>query len=535
MVRCTNPNNINLLRKTFYYNFGKEQKLNLEVKVESNEKKSNPILTSIGEIVGSENSTKCFQIPGTEEKIEIKAENKKIKKKYLTIHFKLKILSKRNHSEISQEEEEKIFKKEKHKLYFKIKKNDIILYESESFTDDGKFNIIQIPLDIINSDFSIIFFNHKNQNIGEIQTNVNEISSHIEKNNLFFQKTLTMEENLNIYNNSSIRDEITFLDYIKNGVRVALDIGIDFTGSNGHPDDKDTLHCRRLDMKKRNPYERAILACANIIAHYDYDQLFPVYGFGAIIKGQKEKGVSMCFNINFKKDPNIQFVENILKEYYDCLNKIDFTGPTHFAPIINKVISDMKKEIEEKDNGNLEYHVLMILTDGKIEDYEDTVDALVEGSFLPLSVIIIGIEDDDKDDKIKKVQEYDFDFMIKLDGDETPLISRNGKKRQRDLVQFVRFKKLEGDAKKLAEEVLDEIPRQIIEYYTLNSLYPESLKKSNFINNRSKESLKKSNDINNRSKESQNSQLNELNQSNQSTFVFNNPNVVLFNNIPKEK
>ena len=70
--------------------------------------------------------------------------------------------------------------------------------------------------------------------------------------------------------------------YIKNGVRIALDIGIDFTGSNGHPDDVYSLHCRHPDQPK-NPYHRAILSCAKIMANYNYDQLFQVYGFGAII------------------------------------------------------------------------------------------------------------------------------------------------------------------------------------------------------------------------------------------------------------
>ena len=209
------------------------------------------------------------------------------------------------------------------------------------------------------------------------------------------------------------------------------------------------------------------------MANYDYDQLFPVYGFGAVIKGQKQ--ASMCFNINFKEDPNIQYVDNIMKEYYACLDKIYFSGPTCFAPIINKIVNEIKKE-----NDILEYHVLMILTDGKIDDFEDTVDALVEGSFLPLSVIIIGIGDNKNNP--------DFKFMEQLDGDDIPIVSRNGKKRQRDLVQFVPFNKFEGDEKKLTEEVLDEIPRQIIEYYTLNFFYPELLSSNNNCDNAQKES-----------------------------------------------
>ena len=135
------------------------------------------------------------------------------------------------------------------------------------------------------------------------------------------------------------------------------------------------------------------------------------------------------------------------KKYHNCLDKIIFSGPTHFAPIINNIIEDIRKQ-----NDICEYRVLMILTDGMIDDLQDTIDALVEGSFYPLSVIIIGIGNDD------------FSKMEQLDGDEIPLISRKGIKRQRDLVQFVPFNKFEGDEKKLTEEVLDEIHRQIIEY-----------------------------------------------------------------------
>ena len=43
------------------------------------------------------------------------------------------------------------------------------------------------------------------------------------------------------------------------------------------------------------------------------------------------------------------------------------------------------------------------------------------------------------------------------------------------MVQFVPFNKYESDETKLIEEVLEEIPRQVIEYYTLNFLYPDSL------------------------------------------------------------
>jgi len=58
-------------------------------------------------------------------------------------------------------------------------------------------------------------------------------------------------------------------------------------------------------------------------------------------------------------------------------------------------------------------------------------------------------------------------FNFKSDGDEEPIISSRGEKIARDIVQFVEFRKFEGDALRLSAEVLQEIPRQVEDYYNL--------------------------------------------------------------------
>ena len=102
----------------------------------------------------------------------------------------------------------------------------------------------------------------------------------------------------------------------------------------------------------------------------------------------------------------------------------------------------------------------MILTDGIIEDTDETINALVEASFLPISVIIIGIGD------------ADFTNMNVLDADDDPLYDDKERKASRDLVQFVPFKDFQNNPKMLAEEVLREIPRQIVEYYQHQNIPP---------------------------------------------------------------
>ena len=127
--------------------------------------------------------------------------------------------------------------------------------------------------------------------------------------------------------------------------------------------------------------------------------------------------------------------------------------------MINDLNYEVKKELSEGKIMN--YHILMILTDGQIDDMEETKDALVEASFLPVSVIIIGIGDGN------------FGNMDILDADENPLYDKNRRKADRDLVQFVPFNKFKDNPQKLAEEVLEEIPRQVVEYYQHQKIEPK--------------------------------------------------------------
>jgi len=72
-----------------------------------------------------------------------------------------------------------------------------------------------------------------------------------------------------------------------------------------------------------------------------------------------------------------------------------------------------------------------------------TIDQIVRGSELPLSIVIVGVGD------------ADFESMETLDADIKPLFSTMYKKyMSRDIVQFVPFMQFNNDAFKLAKEVL---------------------------------------------------------------------------------
>ena len=252
-----------------------------------------------------------------------------------------------------------------------------------------------------------------------------------------------------------------FIDLLKLGVQINLGIGVDYTSSNGPPNSKNSLHC--INDSEPNQYERAIRSCGSIVAYYDYDQKFPLYGFG----GQKygDRQANHCFAVNNKEDdPEIQGIEQVVKTYKESLNYIILSGPTYFSPLIRKVNQSMRELVNS--GKYLNYMILMIITDGIISDMDSTIDEIFIAAKLPISIIIIGLGN------------ADFTNMEELDGDEIPLMNNKKEKVSRDIVQFVPFNKYEGNFNKLSEEVLAEIPVQVEEYYRSYDFRNEQLTES---------------------------------------------------------
>ena len=312
---------------------------------------------------------------------------------------------------------------------------------------DGKFNENIMSIEIND--------NFHNNKLGELTNPIQTFVSNDQKIN---------NNQVNVKIKTTIKTVYSFLDFLRGGMEINLTIGIDFTGSNGSPTYSNSLHY--LAQGSLNNYERAIRSCGDILAVYDADQLFPVYGYGAVYNGSSQN--LHCFALNGNQNnPDIKTIDNILKVYRETVPKLSFSGPTFFAPLINNLNNNVKEDL--RNGKKMNYNILMILTDGQIGDMRETIDALVEASYLPISVIIVGIGNGP------------FGNMDILDADENPLFDRNGRKADRDLVQFVPFDNFKNDGDKLAEQVLEEVPRQVVEYYDHKKISPmDDLGKSNF-------------------------------------------------------
>ncbi|CAL8336216.1 unnamed protein product [Lota lota] len=249
----------------------------------------------------------------------------------------------------------------------------------------------------------------------------------------------------------------TFLDYVMGGCQINFTVGIDFTGSNGDPRSPNSLHYMSPDGL--NQYLSATWSVGLVVQDYDTDKFFPAFGFGAKLPPDYQVA-NHQFALNFNPaNPFCQGVQGIVEAYRQALPQLRLSGPTNFSPIINHVASIAATATQ--GSHATQYFVLLILTDGEITDFDQTKEAIVRASRLPLSIIIVG------------VGPADFKAMELLDGDDGLLRSATGEAVARDIVQFVPYRKFtDAPREALAKNVLAEVPNQLVSYFKMMGLEP---------------------------------------------------------------
>jgi vacuolar-type H+-ATPase subunit F/Vma7 len=181
--------------------------------------------------------------------------------------------------------------------------------------------------------------------------------------------------------------------------------------------------------------------------------MFPVYGFG----GEWNRTVYHCLPLTFDlASPCVRGLNGILEVYRRALSVIRLAGPTLFAPVVDAATRCAVESFATSRT----YTVLLIITDGCINDIKDTIDRIVAATDAPLSIVIIGVGN------------ADFSSMQLLDGDKGGLKSREGIHAKRDVVQFVPFSNFAASPAALAAELLAEIPGQVHAFCSTHGFMP---------------------------------------------------------------
>jgi len=187
----------------------------------------------------------------------------------------------------------------------------------------------------------------------------------------------------------------TFLDHLAAGTEINLIVGIDFTNSNGSDFIGDDKSLHYIGGDTHNPYEQAIASVGKVLEDYDTDKKYPVYGFGAKIR--KESGGLLPTQHDFPlSDSDVHGIDGILQAYRYKVPQLSFSGPTYFAPLLEKIITNVASETAAAPiDAPIKYHVLLIITDGAVDDLDGTKEKIIAASRLPISIIIIGVGSED--------------------------------------------------------------------------------------------------------------------------------------------
>ncbi|XLS97276.1 hypothetical protein HN51_040011 [Arachis hypogaea] len=158
--------------------------------------------------------------------------------------------------------------------------------------------------------------------------------------------------------------QYSFLDYMSAGFELNFMVAIDFTASNGNP--------RLPDSSGRpNAYQKAIVEVGEVLQFSDSDKRFPSWGFGAR-----------------PIDGPVEGIQGIMMAYTSALLNVSVAGPTLFGPVISNAALTASQSVA---TGARKYFVLLIITEGVVTDLQETIDALVKASDLPLSILIVGV------------------------------------------------------------------------------------------------------------------------------------------------
>jgi len=223
-----------------------------------------------------------------------------------------------------------------------------------------------------------------------------------------------------------------FSFYIEQGLEIGFCVAIDFTSSNGDPREPSSLHYQSADL---NDYEETISSIGQALAAYSKTQEYAVWGFGAKFGGV----VRHLFQVGATR--TVTGVEGILSAYKSVFQAgVTMSGPTVFVQAIQAAAVRARKQHETMAKDSLHYTVLLVITDGIMDNYEETQRRLAVYRDLPLSVIFVG------------VGRSDFGSMYHLCSESHTNTT------------FVEFRRHAYDPAALGQAALRNVPDQICRY-----------------------------------------------------------------------
>ena len=227
---------------------------------------------------------------------------------------------------------------------------------------------------------------------------------------------------------------IDFITRLRAGLQISLMFGVDFGRS------LSKFHTQGSE----NIFLEALRAIGAALCTYDSDQRMSIFGFG----GQPPEVTDGIWDLG---EGEVTGVSGLMNAYQNSL----VSSPVYKdRKTLHELLERIHAELEVLGRTSA-YYILVLLTDGRVEDLEECKALLVKLSRLPLSVVIVGMGQSSLKD------------MAVLDSD-TQLLEAGGEISLRDIVQFGTYRQGQ-DPRLLALELVSELPQQVTDYFLLTS------------------------------------------------------------------
>ena len=255
----------------------------------------------------------------------------------------------------------------------------------------------------------------------------------------------------NKYTQNNKNDDEKVFEFFKSGIKLNNFIAIDFSNNKN----------KQKREKSLTQYSDIIQVIKERTYFYVNNRLTYLYGFGGKLINKNEE-FNDIFNLNMENDAPIE-LDKILDVYKASLNKITPNKTITLSKLIRNITKKIYSLFETREY-NILFIILRELPDES--DKQELIDAIIESSYLPLTIIVIG---EGKNDF------YKLKHFFKKQINETKI----GIKKTRNNILSKYYSDFDEKGPKLMNWCLEKISKHIIEFYNLINCTPEQINKNN--------------------------------------------------------
>jgi hypothetical protein len=240
--------------------------------------------------------------------------------------------------------------------------------------------------------------NKEDDLIGSFMTTLEQLlTGPSEKNKFECVNPNKLVENFKSYTHSGIVsldsiqmiEEVSFMDYLKNGAQFHLKVSLDFSTLLTFNDSTNSTQSTNGTIDKANAFKSIIRSLCDITKQYEHQRLLAASGFGAVFPDNESTDY-------YELDTYFECVEDLIASYELLLKSVKPLPKrkshkmVNFEPTICQTLQWIEKILGNERNNKLDYFILLIMTSEVNSDMIKTLDSVINKTFSkPISIIII--------------------------------------------------------------------------------------------------------------------------------------------------